>query len=187
MRKLPIAILVCVALFLFGVGAMLMANSRGSKLSTPEPVQTKADYRIKEVHLQEERGATRWQVDAEYGEIFEAQGKTVMKKVTIRIAEPSRQWTISGDEGEMFQETKDVSLRGNVVVVSSDGLRLETEQLNWAAKDQRAWTDEAVTIQRTGVVAKGRGFESRIKEGATTLKGRVRATINGGSVARAKS
>ena len=187
MRKLPIAILICVALFLFGVVAVLMANSRGTKLSVPEPTPTKADYRIKEVHLQEERGGTRWQVDAEYGEIFEAQGKTVMKKVTIRIAEPSRQWTVSGDEGEMYQETKDVSLRGNVVVLSSDGLRLETERLNWAAKEQRAWTDEPVTIRRSGVVAQGRGFESRIKEGATTLKGRVRATINGNGMAGSKS
>src|SRR5207249_2749853 len=83
-----------------------------------------------------------WQLDAEYGEIFEEQGKTVMKKVIIRINEPARAWTVSGDEGELLRDTKDVELRGHVVVVSSDGLRMETTRLNWAAKEQRVWTDE---------------------------------------------
>src|SRR5262249_12281549 len=170
---------------------VLLANSRATKLPPPEPVQTKADYRIKEVHLQEERGAARWQLDADYGEIFEAQGKTVMKNVAIRITEPTREWRVTGDEGEMLQERKDVTPRGNVGVLSSDGLRLETTQLNWAAKDQRAWTDQPVTIWRSGVTAKGQSFESRIKEGSTTLKGRVRATINLkkglGAAAEAKS
>ena len=67
---------------------------------TPEPAQTKADYRIKEVLLQEEgRGAARWQLDAEYGEIFEDQGRTTMKKVVVRVEEPARVWTVSADEG----------------------------------------------------------------------------------------
>jgi len=133
------------------------------------------------VHLQEEdRGGARWQLDAEYGEVFEAQQKTVMKKVVIRISERGRDWTVSGDEGEMARDTRDVELRGNVIVMSSDGLRVETTRLNWAAKEQRAWTNEPVTIWRSGVVVKGQGFESRVNDEATTIKGRVRATITGG-------
>jgi LPS export ABC transporter protein LptC len=180
MRKLPLVILGCVALFLSAVVGLLLTKSRGPRLEAPEAAQTKADYRIKEVHLQEEeRGSARWQLDAEYGEIFEEQGKTVMKKVTIRINERTRTWTVSGDEGDLFRDTKDVELRGHVVVVSSDGLRLETKRLNWAAKEQRAWTDQPVTIWRSGVVARGQGFESRVNDEVTTIKGRVRATITG--------
>ena len=186
MRKLPVVILGCVVLFLFAVVGLLLSKSRGPRLQPPEPAQSKADYRIKEVHLQEEnRGRASWQLDAEYGEIFEEQGKTVMKKVMIRINEPARAWTVSGDEGELLRDTKDVELRGHVVVVSSDGLRMETTRLNWAAKEQRVWTDEPVTIWRAGVVVRGQGFESRVKEEATRIKGRVRATITGGQVALA--
>jgi LPS export ABC transporter protein LptC len=181
MRKLPLVILGCVVLFISVVVSLLVARSRGPKLQPQEPVQSKADYRIKEVHLQEEdQGGGRWQLDAEYGEIFEEQRKTVMKKVTIRINERTRDWTVSGDEGEMSRDTRDVELRGNVVVVSSDGLRMETSRLNWAAKEQRAWTDEPVTIRRSGVVVRGQGFESRVNDEATVIKGRVRATITGG-------
>jgi len=180
MRKLPLVILACVALFLSAVVGVLVAKSRGPKpVEPPEPVQTKADYRIKEVHLQEEdRRGARWQLDADYGEVFEDQGKTVMKMVTIRINEPTRAWTVTGDEGDLLRDTKDVELRGHVVVESSDGLRIETTRLNWTANQQRAWTNDPVTIRRSGVVVRGQGFESRVNDEATTVKGRVRATIN---------
>jgi hypothetical protein len=66
MRKLPVVILGCVALFLVAVVGLLLTKSRGPRLQPPEPAQSKADYRIKEVHLQEEdRGRASWQLDAE--------------------------------------------------------------------------------------------------------------------------
>jgi len=187
MRKLPFLILAGVVLFVSVVVGLLVAKSRGPRIEAREPLQSKADYRIKEVHLQEEdpRGG-RWQLDAEYGEIFEEQKKTVMRKVTIRINEKTRDWTVSGDEGEMARDTRDVELRGNVVVVSSDGMRMETNRLHWTAKDQRAWTNDPVTISRSGVVVRGQGFESRVNDEATVIKGRVRAIITGGASALAQ-
>jgi LPS export ABC transporter protein LptC len=178
MRKLPLVILGCVAMFLLVMTGVLFSKSRGAQSQAPEPAQSKADYRIKEVHLQEEEGGRgSWQLDADSGEVFENRGKTVMKKVTIRINEPTRVWTVQGDEGEMLRDTKDVELRGHVVVVASDGLRLETRRLNWAAKEQRVWTDEPVTVWRNGLVVQGQGFESRSKDEVTKIKGRLRATI----------
>jgi LPS export ABC transporter protein LptC len=88
---------------------------------------------------------------------------------------------VTGDEGDLNQGTKDVVLRGNVVLVSSDGLRLETDQLNWDADAQRAWTRDPVVIYRSGAIVKGTGFESRVAEEVTNIKGRVRATFKRGS------
>ena len=180
MSKVSLAILTCVVIFIGSVVGVLMTRSRAPKAEPtvdPSPV-TKADYRIKEVHLQEEgRGATRWQLDAEYGEIFEDQGKTALKKVQVRVDEPARVWTVSADEGDMLRESKDVELRGHVVLQTSDGLRLETERLAWAAKEQRAWTNHPVTIYRGALVVRGQGFESRVNEGATIIRGRLRAVL----------
>jgi LPS export ABC transporter protein LptC len=180
MRKIPLAILCVVVVFLSIVVGVLVTKSRGTRVAPSEATQTTADYRIKEVHLQEEdKAGGRWQLDAEYGEIFEGQGKTVMKKVVIHVNQPTRLWTVSSDEGELARDTRDVELRGHVVVVTSDGLRLETELLNWTAAEQRAWTNEPVTIYRDGVVVQGQGFESKVNEETTRIKGRLRATITG--------
>jgi len=190
MRKAPFIILTLVVVFLSVVVGVLVHRARTPRAISVEPMATKADYRLKQVRLQETgRDGARWQLDAEYSETFEQQNTTTMKKVTIKVDQPSkdaakpRSWTVTSDEGDLDQETKDVELRGNVVLVSSDGLRLETQRLRWDAEGQRAWTDDPVTIYRTGAVVRGTGFESRVDEEATSIRGRVRAVFKRGAPA----
>lgn len=189
MRKAPFVILTLVVVFLSVVVGVLVHRARTPHTILTEPAATSADYRLKQVRLQETaRDGSRWQLDAEYSETFEEKNTTAMKKVTIKVDQPSksaaaRSWTVTGDEGDLNQETKDVELRGNVVLVSSDGLRLETERLRWDAEGQRAWTTEAVTIYRSGAVVRGTGFESRVAEEATSIRGRVRAIFQRGASA----
>jgi len=190
MRKAPLIILSLVVVFLSVVVGVLVHRARTPRAIPTEPAATNADYRLKQVRLQETaRDGSRWQLDAEYSETFEERNTTSMKKVTIKVdqsaksAGSARTWTVTGDEGDLNQETKNVELRGNVVLVSSDGLRLETERLRWDAEAQRAWTTEPVTIYRSGAVVRGTGFESRVAEEATSIKGRVRATFKRGAPA----
>jgi len=182
MRKAPFVILTLVVVFLSIVVGVLVYRSRVPRALLVEPAVTNADYRLKQLHLQElARDGARWQLDAEYSETFEDQAKTSMKKVTIKVDQPSRSWTATGDEGDLNQETKDVELRGNVVLISSDGLKLETERLRWDAAQQRAWTNDPVTIYRAGAVVKGTGFESRVNEEVSNVRGRVRAIFERGN------
>jgi LPS export ABC transporter protein LptC len=173
-----------VVVFVSVVVGVLVRRARIPRGIPTEPVATNADYRLKQIHLQEQgRDGSRWQLDAEYSETFEEQNKTTMMKVIVKVDQaakgdkPSRSWTVTGDEGELNQESKDVVLRGNVVLVSSDGLRLETDRLNWDADEQRAWTQGPVVIYRSGAIVRGTGFESRVAEEVTSIKGRVRATF----------
>jgi LPS export ABC transporter protein LptC len=188
MRKAPFIILTLVVVFLSVVVGVLVHRARVPRQLTTEPAPTNADYRLKQVHLQEQgRDGSRWQLDAEYSETFEEQNKTTMKKVTVKVDQPSkgdqasRSWTVTGDEGDLNQETKNVELRGNVVLISSDGLRLETDRLRWDAEAQRAWTEDPVVIYRAGAVVHGTGFESKVAEEISSIKGRVRATFQKGT------
>jgi LPS export ABC transporter protein LptC len=188
MRKAPFIILTLVVVFLSVVVGVLVHRARVPRALTTEPATTNADYRLKQVHLQEQgRDGSRWQLDAEYSETFEEQNKTTMKKVTVKVDQPSkgdqasRSWTVTGDEGDLNQETKNVELRGNVILISSDGLRLETDRLRWDAEAQRAWTEDPVVIYRAGAVVRGTGFESKVAEEISSIKGRVRATFKKGT------
>lgn len=180
-HRLSRGIFIAVALFVAVVVAVLIARGRAVRPDPADSAGTKADYRIKEIHLREQaRGGVSWQLDADQAETFERLGKTTLRKVRITIEESGRRWTVTGDEGEMSQASKDVELRGNVILISSDGLRLETSRLRWAADEQRAWTDDPVTIFRSGAVVKGQGLEARVAEQSTAVKGRVRAVFTGG-------
>lgn len=185
MTRWSTGILVVVALFIGIVATVLALRQHGAREDRAEAQSSAADYRIKEVRLREEtQHGTRWQLDAEQAEVFEQAGRTTLRKVVITIEDKTRKWTVTGDEGDMVQATKDLDLRGHVVVVASDGLRLETNRLRWEASSERAWTDAPVTLYRSSAVITGRGLSAKINEEAMTVTGGVRAVINQGHEAQ---
>jgi LPS export ABC transporter protein LptC len=181
MDRLAAGIALGVILFVTVVVGVLIV--RGHRASAPrqEVVSSQADQEVKEIHIQEDArgGAYRWSLDAERAESFPGTGKTILRKVTIGVEESGRQWKVTSDEGELAQETRDVELRGSVVLVSSGGLRVETTVLRWSNAQGRAWTDQPVTMNKGGGVIKGTGLEVRPNEEITLVRGRVTATFGG--------
>lgn len=179
-------ILTGVTLFALFVAGVLVIKGYLTRDAGDLP-PSKADYRFKEIRLQEQgSGRVQWRLTADQAEVFEREGKTVMRKVTITIHEPDRTWTVTGDEGDLLEATKDVEVRKNVVLVSSDGLRLETNTLRWQAKERRVWTGDPVTIFREGAMVKGQGLDAWMAEERTQVRGRLRATFAERSVERSR-
>ena len=187
-QRISRIIFVSVTLFVVVIVGVLVLRGRGAQSLPAEPVDTKADYRIKEVNLQEEmKDGVRWQLQADQAESFQQAGKTILRKVRIEIHEPDRSWTVTGDEGEMVEASKDVELKGHVILISSDGMRLETTRLRWDADTKRAWTDEPVTVYQRGAVVKGQGLDARVGDRNTQIRGRIRATFSGPEAATPES
>ena len=67
MRKAPLIILMLVVVFVAAVVGVLVRRARMPRSIPTEPVVTNADYRLKQIRLQEQgRDGSRWQLDAEY-------------------------------------------------------------------------------------------------------------------------
>jgi len=147
-----------------------------------------ADQALKEVHLQEDAksGRYRWSLDAELAESLPDGGKTSLWKVTIGVQERDGSWKVTSDEGDLVKDTRDVELRGNVVLVSSEGLRVETTVLRWNNAEGRVWTDQPVTIYKGAGVVTGFGLDARPSEEITLVRGRVKATFGGAKGAVSK-
>ena len=170
-----------VILFVTVVIGVLIVKGHRASAPRQEVVSSQADQEIKEIHIQEDArgGSYRWTLDAEQAESFPGTGKTVLRKVTIGVDEPGRRWKVTSDEGDLVQDTRDVELRGKVVLVSSEGLRVETTVLRWNNAEGKAWTDRPVTIYKGDGVVRGTGFEVRPSEEITLVHGRVTATFGG--------
>jgi LPS export ABC transporter protein LptC len=177
MRNLARGILVVVAVFVVVVAMTLIARSRAARTESFGPAPTTADLRIKEVDLEEETKGVRWRLRAEQALMYDQEGRTNLRKLAVRVFERNRSWTIVGDEGDLYRDPRNVELRRNVVVTSSEGMRLETSVLRWDADEQRLWTDAPVTITRDGSVVHGTGLEVRLDDESTTVQGRVRASF----------
>jgi LPS export ABC transporter protein LptC len=176
-RRVASAILAVVVLFVVGVVATLAVRSRVARVESTGPAASSADLRIKEAELEEESGGVRWRLRADQALVFEAERRTALKGISVRVFERDRSWTIVGEEGDLFQQTSNVEIRRNVVLTSSDGLRLETSVLRWQGAERRLWTDAPVRMSRDGAVIDGGALDVRMGDETTTMTGRVRATF----------
>ncbi len=173
-------ILGIVLVFVLLVAGTLIAKSRTPPTEPTGSVTSSADLRIKEAHIEEEAGGVRWRLKAEQALIFDAEGRTALRKISVDVFERDRSWTIVGEEGDLFQATKNLEIRNNVVVTSSDGIRLETSVLRWQGAEKRLWTDAPVRLSGGGAVADGTALDVRMAEEYTTLAGPVRTIFSGG-------
>jgi LPS export ABC transporter protein LptC len=176
-RRLAGVILAVVAVFVVGVAGTLVAKSRTARVEPTGTATSTADLRIKEVELEEVSGGVRWRLRAEQALVFEPEGRTALRKIAVKVFERDRSWTIVGDEGDLFQQTGNVEIRRNVVLTSSDGLRLDTSVLRWQGAERRLWTDAPVRLSRAGAVVDGTALDVRMGDETTTVAGRVRATF----------
>jgi LPS export ABC transporter protein LptC len=181
MQRLAKRVLIAVALFSLIVTGLLVVRGRSGRVESPEPQPSAADLAMKDVQLQEEGASgNRWQLRADHVAVFEAEGRTALRNVTIRVQDREGSWTIVGEEGDFFKESRNLEIRRNVVMISQDGMRLETAVLRWQDAERRLWTDAPVRIVRPGAVINGRALEVRLDQAATRVEGRVRATFGRG-------
>ncbi len=176
-RRAAGAILAVVALFIVAVTGTLVARSRAARVEPAGPAASSADLRIRQAELEEESGGVRWRLTAEQALVFEEEGRTALRRLSVTMVEADRTWTVVGDEGDLFRATSNVEVRRNVVLTSSDGLRLETSVLRWQGAEHRLWTDAPVRLSREGAVIDGTALDVRMGDATTTVTGRVHASF----------
>jgi len=180
-HRLASGILAIVGAFVLLVACTLIAKSRTVPVEPVGPAASSADLRIKEAKIEEDTGGVRWRLTADQVLIFDAEGRTALRNISVQVFERDRTWNIVGEEGDLFQATKNLEIRKNVVITSNDGLKLETSVLRWQAAEKRLWSDAPVRLSRDGATAEGTALDVRTADGALTLTGRVRTTFRGGS------
>ena len=65
------------------VTGTLVMKSRAIRMEPTEPLTSKADYRIKDVQLEEESGNVRWKLVADQAEVFDAEGRTGLRRPVV--------------------------------------------------------------------------------------------------------
>jgi LPS export ABC transporter protein LptC len=67
---------------------------------------------------------------------------------------------LTAREGDFNQQTQFMIARGNVVLVTTDGKRIETEELNYDPESRRIWSTRETTLIEPGSRIVGDGFEA---------------------------
>jgi LPS export ABC transporter protein LptC len=123
------------------------------------------DLVLRQIHLVETRGeATLWEVWADQVEIREAEGTSLLSRVTnpvvVVLYFSQGQLRCTADRVTADLKTKDIRLDGAVVARSDQGTQFETDSVRWIAASRRLLTDRPVTISRGNLTTRGRGMEA---------------------------
>jgi lipopolysaccharide export system protein LptC len=179
MRRLSTLFLVCFLAVLAGLSGIVAWRivGRRAPVTIQQPPE-QAEYQIKEVHINETLdGNLRWTLDADQAEVYDQKGITVMRKVVIQLFSKDGDWTVTSDEGTLNNNRRDVTLTGNVVIRSSDGLEMRTATLGWDNERRALATEDPVEISREGTTITGMGLAVHMQEETAAIGRNVRVVI----------
>src|SRR5678815_5655958 len=107
-------------------------------------------------------GTVEWKLYAQKAEMYDVKNTITATGVRVNFLDDrGRQSSqLTAREGEINQVTRDMTARGNVVILNSDGTRMSTQSLTFLNRQQKIVSDELVRVEQKGNVLQGDGFES---------------------------
>ena len=139
------------------------------------PDQEVSDFVVTET----DAGQPQWTLYARSAAIYNARNAIVARGVRVDFFDEKgvRSSTLTAREGEMNQQRRDMVARGNVVLQTTEGTRMSTEELQFLNQRQRIISDRFVRVERAGDVLTGVGFESDPGLQHFEFKRKVQATV----------
>jgi len=153
-------------------------RSAGPARSTGElPDQEVSDFAITET----DEGHVQWKLYARYAAVYSARNQVQARAIRVDFFgdDGERTSVLTARQGEINQRTRDMTARGNVVLETTEGTRLSSQELSFLNRDQRIVVPatQLVRVERAGDVLTGYGFESDPDLRHYEFKTRVRATV----------
>jgi LPS export ABC transporter protein LptC len=139
------------------------------------------------VATETDRGAVQWKMYARSAATYRNRNVVIARDMRIDFFDEKgqRSSTMTAREGEMNDQTHDMTARGDVVIQATEGTRMTTDLLHFLNKQQHVETESFVRVDRAGDVLTGYGFESDPELKDFQFKRQVKATVrtrSGGSV-----
>jgi LPS export ABC transporter protein LptC len=163
-----------VALAIF-VGCGSEENLVPSPERTDLPTQEVRNFTLEE----SDAGHRDWILSAKYAATYGPKGVIQARDVQIDFYDSQgRKYShLVAREGEVHQPGNDMEARGNVVVTTTEGVRIETSSLRYLNQQNKITSDAFVRLTRHGDVVTGIGFESDPSLTHFSLKREVRAQV----------
>lgn len=179
MKKFSTILLLFIIMFSTGMGVWIYFKSRGMKKTVEQETTREATYIIKDIRISETiHGDAQWRLIADQAEVFDKEKKTKLRNVKATLYNNDGSiWNLKGDEGVLNNDTKDVYVKGNVVVSSDEGLQLTSDELDYRAQERRLFTEKPVKIVKGGTTITGVGFEADLNKEKVMMKKNVRVVV----------
>ncbi|MES3036558.1 MAG: LPS export ABC transporter periplasmic protein LptC [Bdellovibrionota bacterium] len=135
-------------------------NKEEKEVAVQEQAPKKSEQILEGVHLVEsQKGSRDWELLADKALTSGAQtGSWKLQKVTVHFYnKETKEFTVTGDEGDIDQPTKNISVKGNVVINSFNGYVFKTNDVYYKATTRSIETESPIEVQGPEDI-QGKGF-----------------------------
>ncbi len=142
-------------------------------------IGTDADLKMDRVHIvQNKQGTRNWEMWADTAKVYRKKDFTQMENIHLRFYSKNGEvMDVTADSGLMENQSRNMRLRGNVLIKSQDGVSLRTESLQFRPKEKKIDSDEKILIEGKSFHLSGVGLRGRTDLEQYFLKKNVQAVI----------
>jgi LPS export ABC transporter protein LptC len=186
MRKTKVVILLLIVLVGGLVFASLWANLRARRASEAveklrEVSTGGADMQLKKIRFVEDKqGQKTWELEAESVQQYQEQNMMVLEDVKVTFyAKEGRIVYLTGKQGKVYQDTKNVDLLGEVMLTSSDGYQLKTHSASYRHSEKIVSTSDPVEIDGEQIRLTGKGMLVDVEAKTFKILSQVKTQLRG--------
>lgn len=188
LKKTRIAILLSILLIGGIVLVLLMVNLQARKKAQEEAekgprISTEgADQRLERIHFVEEKhGKKIWELEARTIYQYQEQNLLLLEEVkVVYYAKDGRSFTLTGDRGKVYQDSKNMELTGNVLLTSTDGYRLRTQSISYRHSNKQATTPDLIEFEGEQIRLTGKGMVIDMEEKTFKVLSQAKTEWKGG-------
>lgn len=169
----PLAILFAACVAAAGCNGLPRANPVGSRGEMPD--QEVTDFVLTET----DAGRPQWTLYAKWAATYTARNVVVARDIRVDFFDEkgARSSELTAREGEIQQATRDMTARGNVVLRTTEGTRMTTEEMHFRNREQLITSERLVRVEREGDALEGVGFSSDPNLRRFEFRSQVNATV----------
>ena len=186
MRRAKIAILILILLISGVVFTRLWTNFRGEKASgegegLPKISTEGADMRLEKIRFVEDKhGQKTWELEAKSVNQYQDQSMMVLEDVKVTFyTKEGRTIFLTGKQGKVYQDSKNVELEGDVVLTSSDGYQLKTHSVFYRHSGKIVSTSDPVEIEGEQLRMTGKGMLVDMEAKTFKILSQVKTQLRG--------
>jgi len=168
-------------------GIFFSGERKGKSLLTVlETVSGAADLEVRDFRYSQAGDPEfQWEVRADLARYYREKELLSLETVFVRmLSRKGREYFMTGRQGTLNSELGDMTLSGDVEIVSDEGERLTTDTLNYRASDRTVHTDDSVQMHRKNLDLSGKGMTFTIERNDLVLFSDVKAVITDVSLFR---
>jgi LPS export ABC transporter protein LptC len=166
------------------LAGLLLGCSGGKKVAATSATGELPDSEVEDFTVTEtDSGRAEWTLFAKQAETYQARDRVIARTVRIFFFDETgaRRSELVAREGELTQRSRDMIARGNVVLQTTEGWRMSTQEMRFLNSTHRIVSDSLVRVEKQGSILEGVGFESDPNLEHFEFRHAVRATVRPGA------